>query len=208
MKSILLAGAAILGLAGTVQAAQITLGNSTAGSVTFTGTGATGNLTVSETAITGSAIVNGNSGLYTIAAFGPALATHGASGVWNFAPGVTATFFASDAVGDSVTQTLTYTSVNDGSVNPHFAGTDIVTAVTGSAAFTATWAVGTHTLFDYSVNNVATVLDVLALTTASETIGISSGQDVTVAASEPGGLAILGMGLLSLGFLTARRKRS
>jgi hypothetical protein len=63
-------------------------------------------------------------------------------------------------------------------------------------------------VFDYSVNNVATVLDVLALTTASETIGISSGQDVTVAASEPASLALLGMGMISLGFLTARRKRS
>jgi hypothetical protein len=207
MKRLLLAGAAILGLAGAANAAQITLGNSTSGSVTFTGTGASGNLTVSETALAGAAIVNGNSGVYSISAWGPATFSNAGGGVWH--PGaLTATFVASDGVGDSVTQTLTYTSLNDGSVNPHFAGTDIVTAVSGSAAFQSTWAVGTHTVFDYSVNNVATVLDVLAFTTNTETIGISSGQDVTVATPEPASLAILGMGLLSLGFLTARRKRS
>jgi hypothetical protein len=210
----LLATTALIGglaLAGpAAQAVEITMGNSTSGLATFQGTGATGNLNVSLTATTGGALDGlGGSGSYTLSGFGPSLATHTAiPGVWTFGSGVT-DVFTFNGGGNSLTDTFTYSSINDGSVNPHFAGTDQVTAISGSAAFIAAYGgVGRTSTFDFTTNAVGTLLDNLANTTASESIGISSGEVVPNAAvPEPASLAVLGFGLLGLGLTQVKRKR-
>jgi hypothetical protein len=210
----LLATTALIGglaLAGpAAQAVEITMGNSTAGLATFQGTGATGNLNVSLTATTGGALDGlGGSGSYTLSGFGPSLATHTAiPGVWTFGSGVT-DVFTFNGGGNSLTDTFTYSSINDGSVNPHFAGTDQVTAISGSAAFIAAYGgVGRTSTFDFTTNAIGTILDTLANTTASESIGISSGEVVPNASvPEPASIAVLGFGLLGLGLTQVKRKR-
>lgn len=206
MRSLLLASAAVLGLAASAQAAQITIGNSTSGQDTFTGLG-NGNLTINQSAITGTASDSlGGTGTYTISAFGPVTATQvGTTGVFDF--NTTATFTYTSG-GNSLTETFGYNSVNDGSVNPHFAGTDDVTAITGSAAFVAAFGpVGNGSTFDYATLAVGTVLDTLAKGTASESVGISSGEVVPNSkVPEPSTLLILGSGLLGLAALRFSRR--
>jgi len=206
MRSLLLAATAAVALTGTAQAAQITLNNSTAGTITFTGDGS-GNISVSTTTLSGkgSDEVNLTLGNYSIAAIGPVTATAAGSGVWNFPAGTTSTFQYTNGA-DAITETWTFSTVNDGSVNPHFKGTDLVTAISGSAAFQAAYGpVGSTSTVDFATTNVATVLDALAETENSETATISSGEDVKT--PEPATLGLLGLGLLGLGVVTARRRR-
>jgi hypothetical protein len=212
MKRLLLAGIATIGIAGIANAApiQINIGGSTSGAVTFAGSG-TGNISVSNTALSGTATdpTLGTVGSYTIGATASHLFLSAGAGVWNAPAGDTATFSYTNGA-NSLAETWTYTSVNDGSVNPHLFGTDVVTAISGSAAFLLDFGgVGRASTFDYTVNTVGTLLDALALTTNSESVGLSSGEVVpSVRTPEPGSLAMLGIGLLGLGFVASRKRSS
>jgi len=205
--SLLTAAAAATLIVGGAQAApiQVTLGASTAGTASFTGDGK-GNLAFSEGAITGTAsdTVTGGGGGYTITAIGATKATANGGGTWSLPASATFTYTNG---ADTLTETLTYNLLVDNSPNPHVSGTDVVTAIAGSAAFQAAFGpIGTATKFDYTFDSVGTTLDALSLLTTSETSGISSGEDVPVRIGEPTTLGLLGLGLLGLGLTTRRRR--
>ena len=171
-----------LGALPAAHAAQISLGASTSGSILFAGSG-TGNVGVVTSALSGSASdpLDALAGTYTISGIGPTTAfATGVSGIWDFVLGTTASLVYTNPSGNSVTENLFFLTVNDGSANPHFAGSDVVTAVSGSPAFTSAWAVGTDTNFTITTNSIATFLDVLANTLGTETTTINNGQDVIV----------------------------
>jgi hypothetical protein len=117
--------------------------------------------------------------------------------------------------GNSVTESIALKDLADGSPNPHVDWTDVVTAVSGSAAFLAAFGpVGSTSIGDYiddALPNGVT-LDNIAAGLTSQIVAISSGQDIVSPAggqvSEPSTMAIFAGSLLGFGWLYRRRNRS
>lgn len=196
------AAALALGMSGA-QAAQITLGNSTTAGYSFTGLGG-GQISVSQSTMTGQAFDPASLGIgsYTLTGFGPITVTNDGTGVFPIS-GVTATLTYTNG-GNSLTDTVTWTSINDNSHNPHFEGTDVINSSSGSAAFLAAFPTGSATHIDITTTQLVTTLVGLAAG-QTETAGISSGEVVTLA-PEPMTVALLGTGLIGLGVVARRRR--
>jgi hypothetical protein len=217
VRNHLLASVAALGflfVASSPEAAQITFGPSNQ-SITFTGN-SQGSVHVSSPTLTGFALdpANGGVGSFTLSALdftaGPQVA-----GLFAI-PSNTETFTYNNPDGDTLTDIVHFTEIQDNTPQPKFYATAVTTAISGDPGFVATFGhIGDTNSIDFIMGNLGCkpssncgTLDFLATTRASASAVISSGEDVYTGATvpEPASLAILGAALFGLG--AVRRRRS
>ncbi len=217
-------------ISATVQS-QITLTNSSQ-NVTFTATStfpsASANVALgscSSTTFTGTCTLSGSTlfgsdiGTYTFTTTTSSAFTISSSSavqtVWPFTTpgGATSTFSYSAADGDSLTGTVSWTTANNGSGNPHLDGTITVTSRSGDMAFTSAFPVSSVSNFDLLLSKLTctpsitpcTVEQLFVNGSGSASATVSSGQ--VPAMPEPGSMLLLGSGLLVAGSFLRRRRR-
>jgi hypothetical protein len=121
------------------------------------------------------------------------------------------TWLAGD--GDSLTGSVTWTTVSNGSTNPHFNGTLSGVIATGDTAFTSVFSSSTAA-FDLILNQLqcnhapAGGCNLEALFTDTTAIGLApvSGGQLTSTTPEPASMLLFGSGLLACGAFIRRRE--
>jgi len=184
-------------------AGQITFGPSSE-NVTFTGNG-TGSVLISIGGLTGPGFYVGSPQLGTFA-FGPASFTAGPGPSIYLASASAESFEFTGS--DNMKGTISWTFIQDGTRQPKFFGSLLVTTASGSAGFLADYSPGTTVPVDFITNMMtgASSLDFLSGTTNSATATISSGQvmpDVVAVAvpapiHEPATILLIGIAVIGL----------
>lgn len=197
-----------LGLAQT----QITIGNSTSGTVTFAGQGTTTVSFVgscassSRNCVSGYAYLGSNAGTYNmwITGSNPTLSATGSPDVFAVNMNGGTLHFSFSLGSSTFAGTITLTTLKDGTLAPQFLGSLSVTSATG--LFAGIYAPGQTIPFDMTISlpKGPTVGQVNAAG-GSTSGSVSSGE--IIPAPEPGTIALLGSGLLAVGGFLKRRLR-
>jgi hypothetical protein len=201
-----LASIGLLGVTSGAQADIMGLGPSSAGSIMMTGSG-TGHVTLSGTGLTGAIpLILGDTGTYTLSFTAVTVGPNNGLGFFAATTADTGTLTATMSDGDTLTAAVRITGVADGTSNPRVFGalTNIVT--TGDAAWNDNWsASGLHTGdIDFTTTSLTGTFGALALTTNTQTVGISSGE--VVPEPLPATLPLFTSGLLGI-WAWGRRRR-
>jgi len=133
---------------------------------------------------------------------------HGVGGIYT-ANANTAVFKYIAADGDSLTEQIGVTFVQDDTNQPKIYGTGVTTEIVGDPEFVAAFGpAGTNDTWDFVVNDIGTHLDAL---TGSAGATLSAFEKVVTASpvAEPASLAMLisGLALMLAGYLTRQSRR-
>lgn len=191
-------------------AGQITFGPSSE-NVTFTSNGS-GSVLISISGLTGPGFYSGSPLLGTFA-FGPVSFTAGPGpSIYLASPNAESFEFTGS---DDLEGTISWSYIQDGTPQPKFFGSLVVTTASGSAGFLADYSPGTTVPVDFITNIMTGVssLDFLSGTTGSATATISSGQvmpdtvavPVPVRIPEPATILLVGIAVMGLGVGLRRR---
>jgi hypothetical protein len=197
LKRALLAGAAIIGLAGPAWADQITIGGSLGTAYDLVSTG-TGTIFADSPGYWAPALFDADTGTVPLGAhFGPTTFQTGTAvdGVFSVVSGGVEALSIAFPDGDAASGTAQITQIDDGSPNPHIAFTWDYTS-SGDPAFLASFPGGVASgeeIFD----TVGVLLDTFVTTPGDEFVTSSAGQinDAPSSMREPPTLAIIGMAL-------------
>jgi len=191
---------------------QITIGNSTSGTITFSGAGTTtvsfvGNCGYAN-CVSGYAYLGASAGTYNMWITGnnPTLTATGNPSLFAVNMNGGTLHFSFSLGSSSFAGTITLTTLKDGSLAPQFLGSLNVTTATG--VFAGVYSPGQTVPFDLTISlpNGSAFVDQVNSGLASSTSGsISSGE--IIPAPEPGTIALLGTGLLAIGGFLKRRLR-
>jgi len=190
-------------------AGQITFGPSLE-NVMFTGNGA-GSVSISISGLTGPGFYTGD-GLIGAFKFGPTSFTAGPGP--NIYPASSSAENFEFTGSGSLTGTISWSYIQDGTPQPKFYGSLLVATASGSAAFLSDFSSGKTIPVDFIMNMMAgaSSLDFLSGTTGSATATISSGQVMPDAVPTPllipQPASILLLGVAVLGLAVGLRRRS
>jgi hypothetical protein len=150
LARVVAAGVVFLGVSSGARATNITLGDSDPTNILFTSLGG-GSVLIATAGLTGNATFDpGDTATYT---FGPASFTAGpqVGGVFP-AGGATESFSYSSLDGDSLTGTVSWFEVVDGTPQPRFIGTLSIATAAGDAAFLTNFKAGMLSGIDFTTD--------------------------------------------------------
>lgn len=204
---VVMGGFILLGLPSFAHADFITFptGGVFSGNYSFMGNG-TGSVTVTTSGISGAASFGADAtGSFTL---GATTFTAGPVSAGMFPTTGTESFSFTSPDGDMLSGTITWSFIQDNTNSPKFFGVLTIGAISGDAAFLATYGgVGSKAKIDFLITSLSGgyTLETLATTTNTATGSISNGE--VTPTPEASSAMLLGLGIALIGLCAIPRQR-